>query len=74
MEGWIKIDRNILDWEWHDDAYMMSLFIHLLLLASHTDTNWRGVEVKRGQVIITRNKLAAITGLTEKQIRNRLLS
>lgn len=69
MEGWIKIHRNITKWEWYDDSKTVHLFFHLLLSANHKDGNWRGQEVKRGQVITGRKKLSAVTGISERSIR-----
>ena len=35
--GWIKIHRKLLEWEWADDPNMVALWIHLLLNANLTD-------------------------------------
>ena len=51
MEGWIKIHRKILDWEWYQDKYVFSVFIHLLLTANYENKRWQGIEVKQGQII-----------------------
>jgi hypothetical protein len=67
--GHIKIDRKILKWEWYSDSKMVHLFIHFLLSANHKDTKYQGVELKRGQLIIGRLKLATTVGLSENQIR-----
>lgn len=67
--GHIKIDRKILKWEWYSDSKMVHLFIHLLLSANHKDNKYQGVEIKRGQLIVGRLKLAATVGFTENQIR-----
>ena len=67
--GHIKIDRKILKWEWYSDSKMVHLFIHLLLSANHKDTKYQGVEIKRGQLIVGRLKLAATVGFSENQIR-----
>ena len=67
--GHIKIDRKITKWEWYSDSKMVHLFIHLLLNANHKDNKYQGVEIKRGQLIVGRLKLAATVGFTENQIR-----
>ena len=72
MNGWVKIHRKIIEWEWHNSPATLSLFIHLLLLANHDDKEWHGVEVKRGQLVTGRKKLAECTGLSEQQIRTSL--
>lgn len=77
MLGWIKLHRKLLNWEWYTDSNMVHLFIHLLLKANHEPGNWRGVYVKRGQVITGRKKLSQETGISERTIRtclNRLKS
>ena len=51
MEGWIKLHRKILDWEWYDDINTKVLFLHLLLTANHEEQKWRGKIIERGQLI-----------------------
>lgn len=69
MEGWVKIHRSITKWEWYDDSKTVHLFFHLLLSANHKNGNWRGQEIKRGQVITGRKKLSSVTGISERSIR-----
>lgn len=68
-KGWIAIHRSILEWEWYDDVNTKSLFIHLLLTANHSDKEWKGILIKRGQVLTGRVSLAKALGLSEQQIR-----
>jgi len=69
MNGWIKIHRKFSSWEWADEPKMVSLFIHLLIEASHQDARWKGREIKRGQVIFGRLKWAEKTGISEQGLR-----
>lgn len=69
MNGWVKVHRKLVEWEWYKDSAMVHLFIHLLLNASNRDCKWKGVDIKRGQVVIGRKKLSADTGISEKKIR-----
>jgi len=69
MQGWIKLHRQLLDWEWYDDINTTRLFVHLLLVANHDDKNWRGIEIKRGQRLTSLDKLSKETGLSVSQIR-----
>jgi len=69
MEGWIKLHRRILDWEWYDDANAFRLFIHCLLSANHKDKKWRGIEIKAGQFITSYPKLSRQLKLSEQQVR-----
>jgi len=63
--GWIKIHRKILDWEWYDDPIIFKVFFHLLLQANHQPKNWRGVAIQRGQLVTSREQLTR--QLTRKQ-------
>jgi hypothetical protein len=68
-QGFIVLHRSMLDWEWYTDEKVKSVFLHLLLTANFEDKKWRGVDVKRGQVITSIENLAKSTCLTIKQIR-----
>lgn len=70
--SWIKLHRKLCDWEWYTEPLTCHLFIYLLLNANYEDGSYRGVEVKRGQILTGRRKLAEKTGLSEQQIRNQL--
>lgn len=72
MEGFIVLHRKMLDWEWADDPGTVSLWIHLLLRANHEKGKWRGIVIKRGQLVTSVESLSLQTGLTKKQIRTRL--
>lgn len=77
MEGWIKLYRKFCEWEWFNISEMVHLFIYLLLNANHEDGKWRGVNIKRGQIITGRNSLSENTGISSQSIRtclNRLKS
>ena len=67
--GFIKLHRQILDWEWYDDPNTMRLFLHCLLRANHKDNNWRGILIKKGSFLTSQIKLAEETGLTRQQVR-----
>lgn len=72
MEGWIKIHRKLIEWEWYDDINTKVLFLHLLLTANHKDKKWQGKIIKRGQKITSIQHLADETNLTGQQIRTAL--
>ena len=69
--GYIKLHRQLLDWEWANDPNVMTVWIHLLLRAhwSSKPKKYRGVTLKRGQCIVGRKELAKATGLSEQNIR-----
>lgn len=72
MDGWIKIHRKMLNWEWYDDINTKTLFIHLLLTANHKDKKWRGQLIQRGQLITSLEHLSNETKLSVQQIRTSL--
>lgn len=69
MEGWIKLYRQMDQWQWASDPNMVALFVRLIMKASHQDTEWRGVEVKRGQVITGLHALSVQTGISVRSLR-----
>ena len=72
MDGWIKLFRQFIKWEWYKDTNVKSLFIHLLLSANHKDKNWQGIIIKKGQLITSINSLSEETGLSVQNIRTAL--
>ena len=71
-QGFIKLHRSILEWEWYDDPNTMRLFLHLLLNVNHKDNKWRGITIKKGQKLTSQIKLSEETGLTRQQVRTSL--
>ena len=67
--GYIKVFRQLMDWEWYKDANVFKLFVHCLLRANHIDNKWRGIIIKKGSFVTSLDKLAFETGLTKKQVR-----
>jgi hypothetical protein len=72
MSGWIKLHRQILEWEWYSDNNCFRLFLHLLLKANHKEKRFKGLELKVGSIVTSRDLLARETGLTSQQIRTAL--
>jgi allophanate hydrolase subunit 1 len=72
MSGWIKIHRQILEWEWYSDNNAFRVFLHLILKANHKEKRFKGMELKIGTVITSRDILAIETGLSVRQIRTAL--
>lgn len=67
--GWIKLWRKFLGWEWYNDTNTTRLFIHLLLIANHKEGKWQGQTIKRGQLLTGRLSLKKATGISEQSIR-----
>lgn len=67
--GWIKLHRKILDWEWYSDSNMVRLWLHLLLKANLSDKKYRGKTIPRGSLKTSLNELAKETGLSKQKLR-----
>ena len=72
MSGWIKIHRQILDWEWYSDTNSFRLFMHLILRANHKEKKFKGLILNAGSVVTSRDILAIEIGLSVQQIRTAL--
>lgn len=71
--GWIKLHRQMLEWEWADEPATVALFVHLLLMANSDEKcRYRGIVLKAGQLITSLSRLSEATGLTKKELRTRL--
>ncbi|MFD2600193.1 hypothetical protein ACFSQ3_14640 [Sphingobacterium corticis] len=71
-QGWIKLHRSLLEWEWYKDLNTRSLFLHLLIRANHKDNRFQGNVVKRGQILTGINALSIETSLSVQQLRTSL--
>lgn len=70
--GWIKIDRNLLEWRWVRHPITLAVWIHLLLRANYKDVEIGTDVVRRGEVYIAQDLLATDIGITKKQLRTAL--
>ena len=72
IQGWIKIHRQLLEWEWYDDINVTRLFLHILLKANHKSKNYKGELIQIGEHLTSREILSNETGLTIRQVRTAL--
>lgn len=70
--GFIKMHRKMVDWDWYKDPNTFRVFVHLLLSASYKETEFRGHKIKPGQVVCGRKQLAEELGVGEQTIRTAL--
>lgn len=69
MEGWIKLHRSLIEWEWYNEPQVFQVFLHCLLKANHKDKKWRGTVIKKGSFITSYGHLSEQTHLTIQKIR-----
>lgn len=67
--GWIKLHRNLIDWEWWDDHNASRLLIYLLCKVNYEERKWKGIKIPKGGLVCSYETLAFGTGLSVKQIR-----
>lgn len=70
--GYIKLHRQLLNWEWYADNVTKSLFLHLLLTVNYEPRRWQGVNIGRGQRVTSLPVLAEELGFSIQQIRTAL--
>ena len=66
---YIKLSRNILNWEWYENINTCRLFIHMLLKANWKDGKFEGKVIPRGSFVSSLPKLAEETALTIREVR-----
>lgn len=69
QNGYIKLYRKLLDWEWFDNSYMVHLWICLVSCANTKAKRWHGEMVERGQCLVSVSKLHEMTNISNCTIR-----
>jgi DnaD/phage-associated family protein len=69
QDGYIKLHRQITEWEWYTDAVTYRVFMHLLLNAAYKPLKWRGLDIEPGQVVTGLDKLASELCVSVRAIR-----
>lgn len=72
MNGYIRLHRKLLEWEWLHNPNDVSLFIHLLLMSNWKDSKYKDIDIPRGSLVTGRKELAKMVGVSEQQIRTSL--
>ena len=70
--GYIWLYRQMKDWEWYTDVNTFKLFLHLLLSVNRGPKKHRGIQLKAGDILTGRIKLASEAGLSERNVRTAL--
>lgn len=69
MDNYIKLSRELMEWEWYGNINTCRLFIHMLLKANWKDCRFEGKTIGRGSFISSVGKLSEETALTEREVR-----
>lgn len=65
----IKLDRNIKNWRWYQNANTFRVFVHCLLSANVSPREFEGITIKRGEFPTSYDKIANTLNLTNQQVR-----
>lgn len=68
-EGFIKLHRSLLDWEWYRNTNTRSVFIHCLLKANWSDGKFEGIDIPRGSFVTSYSAMAKELGLSLRNVR-----
>lgn len=68
-QGFIKLYRKLLDWEWFTDPNTLSTFIYLFLSANYAPQKWHGNLIQRGQLLTNLKKIEEGTGISLQSVR-----
>lgn len=68
-EGWIKIHRKIIDWQWFSDPNMVQVFLYLICLANTEDIQYKGITLHSGQIAISVATICERLKLSPRQVR-----
>jgi CTP-dependent riboflavin kinase len=73
MRGFIKLHRQLIEWEWYQDMNVKATFLHLILTVNFKDKRWKGILIKRGQILTSLQHLANDIGISVQKLRTALL-
>lgn len=65
----IKIDRNITNWQWYQNANTFRVFVDLIIDANIKEGWHQGVKIPRGSTATSYEKIANRLNLTIQQVR-----
>lgn len=68
-KGFMRLHRNLLDWEWFDNSQMVHIWIYFLLKANYQDSKWRGIDIPRGSFVTSLGTISNETRLTIREVR-----
>ena len=70
--GFVKLPRTILEWEWYDHPDVFRIYIHLLIKVNYAPARWRGMDILEGEHITSTAKLSKELNMSEFKVRESL--
>lgn len=70
--GYVKDYRSTIDWEWFTDVNTAHLWEYIRLRVNYEPSRFRGMEIRRGEMLESLPVIAANTGLSVKSVRTAL--
>ena len=67
--GYIKLHRKMLQWEWYNDITTFRVFMHCLLMANWKDGRFMSYDIPRGSFATSYPQLAKQTKLSIQNVR-----
>jgi hypothetical protein len=72
LNGYVKLHRQIIEWEWYADSNVFRTFLHLLISANFEDKKWQGVMIKRGQLATSIQHISGPLGISIQSVKTAL--
>lgn len=69
MAGFVQLPDDLSSWEWFSDKNTVYVYIRLFLGASWSEKDYRGIHLKRGQLIISQREFADKCGISRQELR-----
>ena len=66
--GYIKLYRQMKNWEWYQNSNVKSVFIHCLLKANFTPGKFEGVDIPVGSFVSSYNNLGIELGMSRSTV------
>lgn len=68
-QGFIKLHRSILSWEWWDNDITLKVFLWLLLNANWEDSRFQGYVIPKGSLVTSYDSISRNLKISPKQAR-----
>lgn len=67
--GWVKLDRNFLNFPFYQDTNAVRVYVHLKLCANYEAVPWQGLVLQPGQCVTTLQELSKELRISVQQVR-----